>query len=497
MTTNLDRTITRRKLLGGAGGASAGLLSGCGVRNVGRRGTQSAGERIEQTGGPDHDHAGDWLGESDPVKRLSVSRIDGSRRMGSVVYFDPDNPGPYADGEDALADVPVNGTFYLDGIYSLPEEGPIVVDRPMHLRGAGWSRVDQSVEADVTANRNGESIHTGSVILNAGEDALDRPNVACESVPGENARENVSIANLAIQGSTPNNPIVEIRDSIGTSIVNCDVNGGYEPRAPIGIHYVGRSDRATLLRNRVQSVYHRGIKISAVGFAHHLFYNNVNTWPRLDERYEEDGGVAIETAANRTIVVGGIVNSYVREGEHDRGAAIWFNPGNRSDQHGGLVIEPGTENAATAVRVGNEDNPFHDVQVYHHKVGYRKYEGNRPAVQRTIDFRNAVNCKLINPIVWDRTGDRFTGELARWGPDAEHCGVHTDVTTLRKVTYTNEGATQPYIDIQGSATDDELVEVPTGVPMQLDYATDHGTPAVHDGDRWYRLAREELSVETT
>jgi hypothetical protein len=277
-----------------------------------------------------------------------------------------------------------------------------------------------------------------------------------------------------------------VNNFIRTLFADCYVGGGVDPRPPTGVLYTGGSFFARMVRCHVQHPDTRGIHVNSAGYAHYFCNNHVQVHPELDE---VDGGVGIETNAPRTIIIGGEYTAQKDEGG-EGGTAILFNA-ERNERHGGVVIEPGIEKADTAVKIDG-NYPFHGVQLYHIEVGYRR---DPPAVERTVDFGNAKNCKLLYPVVWDRTGADFTGELVRWRPEATHCGVVTDVSTLQKATYTDEGATQPYVHLRGRASNAELSSIPTGVPTTLDYGTDVASPAFHDGQEWQRVASESFAPE--
>lgn len=58
---------------------------------------------------------------------------------GQTVIYNPQLPGGFVDGQDAINSVPDGGTFYLNGVWDCRDHGGIVLTRPINIKGAGWS----------------------------------------------------------------------------------------------------------------------------------------------------------------------------------------------------------------------------------------------------------------------------------------------------------------------------------------------------------------------
>jgi hypothetical protein len=106
----------------------------------------------------------------------------------------------------------------------------------------------------------------------------------------------------------------------------------------------------------------------------------------------------------------------------------------------------------------------------------------------SIRFGNAENCCLIHPTTFSN------GELAHWTAESRNCGIITDAGNLTDTSYRDEGATDPYISVVGSAADGQLGRFPEGVQTTVEYASGHGVPILHNGETWKAVSVDDLSL---
>jgi hypothetical protein len=458
---------TRRRLIGTA--ATTGGLAGCLDSNA-KTGQEVNTADPAQRSGPEHDHSGDYLGESQPVERIDVNRLDGSTRFGDTVYYDPDERGPYADLTAAIADVPRGGTLQLGhGVYDVAEEGRLVIDHEMNVRGVGWTRLNRW-------NHRTDGQNTfGTVIKNVKnpkdsigqsrewrEPAIQAPAVEINVDSHEGNGRHVVLRDLAVRSPTPETPIVLVSNTIRTLIADCLIHGGIQQRASAGIQYIGSSFFAHAYRNVINGTGNYGIQVLGGGYGYAFHDNHVRC-----EGNDDGDAVALETTRHRTIVQGG---------EYTGQIGLRFRAPS-SKQLGGYVVEPGFESNDVAIDIGGGGGaPFENVQIYHTKLSMAEDH-----VAKGVRFGNTTGSKYIYPIVWQRGEKR---PLVEWTGQSRNCGVIADPNTLGKVTYSDDGATSPYVHVRGSATRDDLSEIPTGVPTSLDYLEGEGAPATHDGTAW-------------
>lgn len=62
---------------------------------------------------------------------------------GQTVIYNPQQPGGFIDGQEAINSVPTGGTFYLNGVWDCRREGGISLIRPINIQGAGWSYLNR------------------------------------------------------------------------------------------------------------------------------------------------------------------------------------------------------------------------------------------------------------------------------------------------------------------------------------------------------------------
>jgi hypothetical protein len=406
----------------------------------------------------DHDHGGDYLGESKPVERIDVERISASRREGGVVYYDPDERGPYTDGQDALEDVPQGGTFVIgDGTWNVAEEGRLLVRKTVQIRGVGWSSKAEGAG--------------GTRIVNTGDEALDRPAVEfhgpeeMESKYSPRILGSLRDVHVLHEGDAP---AVRVRRAIRTVIADCSIDCRRE--APTGLKYEGWGFFSRALRNKIQHATDVTVHVTGTGYGHEFYSNHIASGV--------DGATAFQTERNRTILVGG---ECAATGEN--GVAVkFYNPGSGGLETGGYVVEPGIEQTDRPVVIDGE-MPFNSVQFHHLKM---PAGGDEPLVT----FGNTVNSKVFYPII--RSGEE--PELVRWSEQSRHCGIITDGWTLGKdVSLTDEGAQNPHVSVTGSVTDRMLQRFPTDVPMTVEHHDRSGGPVSYDGTSWQRVTTQSFS----
>jgi hypothetical protein len=399
-----------------------------------------------------------------------------SGRIGDAVFYRPDDDGPYPDGQAALDDVPPGGTFIIgQGTWDVAEEGRLVADRSISIFGSGvWKKGDTFGD---------DSELRGTVIRNTGDDPVDKPAVAF-SGPGftdadRPERMNGRLRNLGVMHEGPSSPAVWIDEAIRTHIADCWVT--CRNAAPTGIKYgaqAGTPDESRAFfsraaRNTVQSATDIGVHVTGPGYAHEFYSNHIATGV--------DGATAFQTQRQRTILVGG---ECAATGEN--GVAVkFYNPGTGGQQYGGFVIEPGIEHTERPIVIDGK-SPFNDVQLYHIKMSLR---GDVPAVT----FGASDNSKLFYPVV----KRHHSGPLVRWSDRSLNCGVLTDGRTIANgAEFVNDGAMNPYVSVTGSVTNNMVEQLPTGVPMAVEYHEETGGPAFYDGEVWRRPRMQIFSPDS-
>jgi hypothetical protein len=436
-------------LIGGATTTATVAGAGCSELDS-RRANDPPDQRETAAGG--HDHAGDYLGESDPVERIDVGRLNGSRRVGDTVYYHPDERGPYADGQAAFDDVPPGGTFVLGhGAYDVASEGRLVRSTAINIRGQGWRR----------DNAKDTPVYRGSVFVNTGGDVVDEPVIDCTASDGTALQNTIRDVGVIHEG--PSSPALRIRNFVFNTIADCGVECTGTGAKGVSFEEGGYFTR--MHRCQVSQATDVCVHISGVGYAHELYSNHIRT-------HQASARAALQTERQRTIVVGG---EYGVRNEEGPPAIRYYNPGTDGIQYGGLVVEPGFEHDSRIEIDGRA--PFNDVQIVHTKLP-TGHDPDRP----TVIFGNTDNSKLLFPVV------KRSGYLAHWSEQARNCGIVADARTLTHQELTDDGATNPYVSVRGSATPDQLADIQTTVPTYVEYGTEPGAPVLSDGDGWYSLA---------
>jgi hypothetical protein len=438
-----DRYVGRRHVLTTASASATGAIAGCGARDG-------------------NDHSPTLQSPDSPTQQRDSSASAGDV---TTVFYDP-NGSTYETVQDALDAVPQGGTLLLGtGEIDVAEEGRILVERGgITIRGEGWT------ETGSGADRR----WPGTQIVNRGDDAVDRPAVEFAAPEGRLAGGTLATVSVDHGGDSP---AVRIRSAIHTRIADCRIFG--RGQAPIGVSYEGASFFARMYRCVISGIAAegRGILVNGIGYAYEFYSNYVGC--------AGPDSIALETRSNRTIVVGG---EYAATA--DGGTAIRFYNEKPYPRYGGLVLEPGIEETGTQIEIDGE-GPFQGVQVYH--MGIPATSQLEHPDDPIIHFGNAENAKIIFPVVQtEKGGESITDyNFAHWSSQADHCGILTDAKTLERCEYTDDGATGPYVSVAGSAADEAIAAMPTGVPTTVEYGASAGAPLYHDGQSWIRLAGQQ------
>jgi hypothetical protein len=411
------------------------------------------------------------LGRNQPAETTGSSPTTGSRqqptrvaqkatsgRTGTTVFYDPDDRGPYADGQEALADVPDGGTFELaSGVYDVATEGRLLVEkRPVYIRSQSdkWCR---------TADRSGDSreFHwPGTVIENRG--AIDKPTIDILGDWDTTSSMGAMVRGLTIKHDT-DAPAIRIKDTTNSHVVDTGIF--LYQSAPVGIKYEGLAFFARANRTAIKQFTDTGIHVTGDGYSHEFY----SVWSGSGA----PDATALQTECHRSIIMGG---EYAATA--DTGTAIRFYNPEESPLYGGLVFEPGIEHTARCIDIDGE-SPFDGVQVYGSLLSIwaqesEKYQGGGAGVR----FGNARNCKLVYPVA---TAD---GNLAHWTEDAINCGIITDGRTMGQVSLMDDGSRNPYVRVNGAMDKPQIDNMSTEVPTTVDYYSETGNPVLYDGSSW-------------
>jgi hypothetical protein len=373
-----------------------------------------------------------------------------SGRIGDAVFYDPDGDGgPYADGQEALADVPPGGTFVIGhGTWDVAEEGRLLIEKTVQVRGMGWGSTREDKR--------------GTLIVNTGDDPIDKPAIEFhgpEDLAEKNPRILGSLRDVHVE-HRGDSPAVLFRRAIRTVVADCNINCGGE--APVGLKFETWGFFTRAYRNKIGGATDVCCQVTGVGYAHEFYSNHIATGV--------DGATAFQTQRQRTILIGGECASTGENGT----AVEFYNPGTQGSEAGGYVVEPGIEATANSIVIDGE-KPFDDVQVYHMKSSFHDD-------QPMVTFGNTTNSKIFYPVL----KSHHRGTIARWSNQSRNCGIVTDAKVLRNLSVQDDGAQNPYIRVTSNATDDDLEKFPTGVPTTVAYNPDAGSPVLHDGSEWKR-----------
>jgi hypothetical protein len=427
-------------LIASLGSSGAGAIAGC------------SGDSDEaSTGTPRQVETGAVNATPDPNR---------SGRIGDAIYYDPDGDGPYEDGQAALDAVPSGGTLVIgNGTWDVADEGRLVIDKTMNVRGMGWAGDREEQQGTRVVNTGGDVIHKPAVEFNGSNLPTDE----------QNPRILGSLRNVRVlhHGDAP---AIRVRKAIKTTIADCHVDclGG----APKGLKYEDWGFFSRALRNTVVGATDICVQVTGVGYAHEFYSNHFATGA--------EDGTAFQTQRKRTILVGGECAA-----TGDAGTGVeFYNPGTNGIQYGGYVVEPGIESTDKPIVIGGEE-PFNDVQVHH--LATSSLTGESPM----ITFGNTDSSKVFYPILRDRT--KHGGTLAHWTDRSANCGIVTDAKVFKNISLKDEGAHNPYVRVTSSATDEEIQQFPTEVPTTVAFNSDAAEPVFHDGLRWKRIGAQDYA----
>jgi hypothetical protein len=443
---------TRRRVLAsgatGAGGATAGCVSQDSVE-------ESTASPLEQTNQPN----------------------EGGRRDG-VVRYSPNARGPYPDLEAAVEDVPKGGLLLLGrGRYDVASEGRIVRrDKQIFVRGTGYFR--------------GSGAEYGGTVLDNTGDPIDEPVI--ELARSDGWRQHSSIGHLGIlhEGNAPG---IRIANFIRSHVHDCGVECRGE--APFGVKYEGSAFFARMYRTQVSNATDISVHVASSGYATEFYSNHIST-------SIEDARAAFQTETDRTVLVGG---ECATSTESETPAIRYYGTEGPPTQ-GGFVVKPGVESSG-GIEIDGEDEGFGFNKVHLYSIGITP---NAENFRYGVRFGRTRGSMLIDPepygFSWENAREelqRGRGDLVKWSPQAQDCGVVADASALTVPeaadggtkrgpltgeSYTDEGAQNPHVMVRGAVEPKQLSHFPTGVPTYVPYSTDTGAPLVHDGDGWFSLA---------
>jgi hypothetical protein len=392
-------------------------------------------------------------------RQTPVTGQQSSRRIGDTVYYDPDNPGPYENGQEALNDVPDGGTFQIAaGEYDVSQEGGrLLIDRPLHIRGSGTDHAQMVTHPD--GDRKLENM--GTVIVNRD---IDKPTIEFRGNPPDKSIRGVSISGVTVNHFNESGPAIRFRGAIYSLIEGARVY----TQSAIGVKYEEWSFFARMVRSKIHGASEIGVHAAGNGYAYEFYSNHVGAQ------------TSIQTEVHRTIIVGG---EYAA-GE-DGTSIRFYNPHDHS-LIGGVVIEPGIEHTGTHFDIDGE-SPWENVQIYGSMM---LPQGEVPAVR----FGNARQAKVIYPAL----SRRKTGFLAHWTDRSKNCGIVSDPASMQYFDYVvDDGAENPYVHMTGTGTLDQVQNITTGANLSIDHVLEEGSPVFSDGSQWYTLrsASSELQFD--
>jgi hypothetical protein len=380
--------------------------------------------------------------------------------IGDTVFYNPEKPGPFEDGQDAISNVPDGGTLRIaPGVWDVAEEGPLHFERPINVVGAGRSsRSGGADDADFGTEIRNKELDEPAIQYSGEEDAY---------------LSGVQLRNLFVWHTGESSPAVRFNHTIKTLIAESEIN--CRSQAPIGIEYDNWAFFARVVRSAVKAFTDIGIHVAGGGYAHEFYTNHV-----ASARPE---ATALQTEVSRTIVVGG---EYAATGENGTGIRFWSPPADPHPQSGGVVVEPGIEHTANPIDIDGE-SAFEGVRIYGSMIPLYTQQ-DVPGIR----FGNARNCKVVDPVL--PTTHQRDCMLAHWTKQAKHCGIVADASALAEQRYQDDGALNPYISITGATDDATLSEIPTGVPTTVEFNVDAGAPVYHDGTSWRRSSAGDYTL---
>ena len=383
-----------------------------------------------------------------------------SLRFGDTVYYDPRDSGPYTDGQDALADVPPGGEFRLaPTVYDVTTEGRLYTTSPLAIRGTGWGR------------ESGGGADVGTRLINTGSDSVNSPVIEFDGSANTVQARRPEVRGVKIQHSPAGSYAIEVNNMTRSLIIDSDVdcvNNGFG-----GVHYTGRAFFARMVRSRVKAFSDFGIHVQGSGFAHEFLQCQTSTTV-------DNGGVGLQTECDITYVIGG---EYATNTETTTGTSIRFWNPEASQKYGGYVNTT-FESSDIGVDIDGDTARFDQVHVVN---PYATLE----QVGTIVRWGASAGSTLRYPVIFIKAGG---GQLAHWTVDSLHCGIISNYGSVGGASYTDDGASSPYIVVPQVLSNGFVAALPTGtVPVWVAYNTSVNSPTFYDGTNWY----EQSSANTT
>lgn len=415
--------------------------------------TYDVGDDLAGGGGIFEDTDGDGTYEQTTGSGISTDELsrNHSHRIGSTVYYDPRDRGPYVDLADAVADVPRHGTLKLASTrIIISEEGPIHASQPIFVEGSGGGR---DPNADHYDGKSGTILENSAYYASSIDDyAID--------INGSG--QYAGVKDLVIYTAAANNAGIRINDIVRTDIRNVEVDA-YGTQGYRGIELTGDNYFARMMNVHATGGSDTPMHISTTGWGNLLLGVHCNT--------TVDGVPALNFDARNPWIIGG---EFASQGSNARG--IDFENTHSYDHRGGYVSTT-TERTPTGFNVKGGTNKWKDL-VFDNcfAVG-----GNTGTVYR---FDNAENCVVRDPAV-EQPGSTTLGA---WSSNAVDCGFVGGRRNFEGTDWTIvSGATNPYVKVRGSHTDTEINNITTksGLKIMVEHSATQNAPVWYDGSGWF------------
>jgi hypothetical protein len=378
--------------------------------------------------------------------------------LNGIVYYSPGDRGPYNDLEDAVADVPPGGTLQLDEArYAYGEEGRIAPDHAITVRGSGWTHGGHWFSNLQEQGRDGERVLRGTELIDVNSESSE-PLIDFSKDPGGHRPV---VRDLAVIGSRSAPYSVRFDgEYVRPAMMDCFVNGiGNGENA---LYMGGNAYFARIHRNYVVGGDQYAVLCETVGWAHEFIGNHFA------------GGLDCRVA--RPIIMGGQLG-----GTEGNPALRRYNPGGKTGKFAFVFktgIEGRHEPASIVVDGVDAANPYRGAQIF--ATGLPSSEG-----KSGVYFGNAADCTLL----YSGTGE----EVVHWSENAKNCGVVTTAQNWSGATVRDDGATNPWVSVQGGARKSHLATMTDAVPTTVEYSVPHGSGIVLDDGKWYKTAQESIS----
>lgn len=433
-------------------------------QTVGRAGAGSHDHSTEGDGNPDINPK--TIGQETPVEAVSADGLnsDRSARIGDLVYFDADSPGPYADGQDALSSVPAGSVLQLSAAtYDVASQGRLVTDNGPWIRGLGGTRTGVGAgDWDGTRVRN-----------------LNGPVEPVIEYTGANIDSDVKVSDLYLFQSKAA-PTMQITGVVRTTLDNLEIQCGGNP----GVLVDGASSEFfRMVDTHIQRHSSYGVKIESAGWGYQLNNCLINTPNAAPAFWTTDGAFVL-------------INGGQVEANGDGASVLVFdnNSGNPANQGG--IISTTAETTATNVTfadIGSQPDGTASANQWENLVFSNCYAipSKWSPVYR---FNNAANC-LVNGHTAPVSG--FTGEIAEWTANSNNCGLILSPLTLSGQSITvDANANNPFIKVRGATDNNVISGFPTdsNISIHVDYSIDENSSVVWDGTDWYNVRTNSTFV---